>query len=492
MDLQFHKELIPYLRTVANDSQTQEQNQEVRLPDGMPDIGRVLSSWGQVVVRSKEWRSGGIGVNGGVMVWVLYAPEDGSAPQCVETWIPFQMKWEFDTPTQDGVICVQPLLQGVDARSVSARKLMVRTDVGMLMLAKSRAEAESFLPDEVPEDVCILKKNYPMMLASEGGEKAFSLEESLELPASLPAPEKLVCYTLTPVMTDEKLLTDKLVFRGSANLHVLYQDGEGTLHSWSTQIPLSQYAELARDYTDSAESIVQTVLTNLELEKSADRQLVLRAGLLGQYTVYDLTEVAVVEDAYSTKRRVTPQTVTLDLPAVLNTASQTLLAQQSAEEFMGLDHVAFYPAVPRLYHDSNGISAELSGTFHLLGEDEDGLQGTVKLWEGNWDLPADPYVKAETTLYPEDIRVGNGNVEADMQMNVRLLANREMPVITGLELGEEMQADPDRPSLILRRKGEQSLWELAKDAGSKVELIQKANALTQEPEMGKLLLIPVP
>ena len=61
MELQFEKKLIPCLRTVMRQVQTQEQTQEeVRLPEGMPDIGRVLSSWGQVLIRGKEWRSGGM------------------------------------------------------------------------------------------------------------------------------------------------------------------------------------------------------------------------------------------------------------------------------------------------------------------------------------------------------------------------------------------------------------------------------------------------
>ena len=51
-----------------------EETQEYKLPDGMPDIGRVIAAWGQVVLRGKEWRSRHIGISGGVMLWVLYAP----------------------------------------------------------------------------------------------------------------------------------------------------------------------------------------------------------------------------------------------------------------------------------------------------------------------------------------------------------------------------------------------------------------------------------
>ena len=71
MELQFEKQQIPCLRQLPAEEQIQEQTQELRLSDGMPDIGRVLCAWGQVVMRGKEWRSDSIGVSSGVMAWVL-------------------------------------------------------------------------------------------------------------------------------------------------------------------------------------------------------------------------------------------------------------------------------------------------------------------------------------------------------------------------------------------------------------------------------------
>ena len=91
MDLKFEKRSIPYLNAVAWDVQRQEQTQEIRLPENMPDAGQVLGCWGQPVLRSKEWRSGGMWASGGVMAWVLYAPEEGSQPRWVDCWIPFQL-----------------------------------------------------------------------------------------------------------------------------------------------------------------------------------------------------------------------------------------------------------------------------------------------------------------------------------------------------------------------------------------------------------------
>ena len=60
-----------------------------------------------------------------------------------------------------------------------------------------------------------------------------------------------------------------------------------------------------------------------------------------------------------------------------------------------------------------------------------------------------------------------------------------------LEKLPEQQDGSQRPSLILRRAGEEGLWELAKKTGSTVAAIRSANKLQEEPKPGQLLLIPV-
>ena len=65
-------------------------------------------------------------------------------------------------------------------------------------------------------------------------------------------------------------------------------------------------------------------------------------------------------------------------------------------------------------------------------------------------------------------------------------------MVTGVEMGEQIKPDPNRPSLILRRAGSQLLWEIAKETGSTVEAIRTANGLKEEPAAGQMLLIPVP
>ena len=133
---------------------------ELRLSDGMPDMGNVLGCWGQVLLRGKEWHDTSASANGGVMVWVLYAPEDGTEPRVVEGWIPVQNRWEFPEESRDGMLTVYPWLSGLDGRNISARKLMLRAEVSMMGSGRKPWKAELSVPADLPTDIQILKKTY--------------------------------------------------------------------------------------------------------------------------------------------------------------------------------------------------------------------------------------------------------------------------------------------------------------------------------------------
>jgi hypothetical protein len=65
-------------------------------------------------------------------------------------------------------------------------------------------------------------------------------------------------------------------------------------------------------------------------------------------------------------------------------------------------------------------------------------------------------------------------------------------MVGGLHISDEATKDVLRPSIILRRVGNHTLWELAKQYGTTVDAIASANQLQDPPEEQQMLLIPIP
>lgn len=498
MELQFKKSVCSCLDTAVREVQNLEQTQELKLPDSMPDIGRILSAWGQVILRSKEWRSDSISLSAGMMVWVLYAPEDGTQARCIDGWIPFQMKWSLPDNVPEGNIRVSCLTRFVDARSVSARKIMVRAGVAALAEAYVPREAEVYIPEGDLPGVELLRRKYPVRLPKEAGEKTFLLDEDLMLPGSVPQPEKLMYYTLRPEVTDQRVLSNKVVFRGNGNLHILYVSEEGQLHSWDFPLPFSQFADLNGSHSTDAQASVAISPTSLELDLDEEGHLRLKTGLVGQYVVEDQEMLEIVADAYSPNREVGIRQETLELPAILENRRENIYGEQTlpVEANLAAD-VNFLPDFPRQRRGENGIEMEIPGTFQVLYYGEDGiLKSATARWEGGMIMNADSdsRITAVPLTAPEpQTNLGNGSMTLRSEVPLQMFTTSEqgIPMVTGLELGEEREPEPGRPSLILRRAGENGLWEIAKGSGSTMDAIRSANNLQEEPAPGQMLLIPV-
>lgn len=492
--MEFNKSLLRCLQKAASQVQTQEQTQEIRLSDAMPDIGRVIGSWGQVLLRGKQWRSDSVSISGGVKVWVLYEPEDGSQPQCVESWVPFQMNWSIPDADRDGVVLACPMPPVVDARMLSDRKLMVRTNIRMQACAMVSNQMDLYTPEEMPSDVQTLQNNYPMLLPVEAGEKAFELEETISLPMSEQPLENVLRYTLEPVLAEYKLVADKLVLRGAVRLQMLYMGTDERLHSWNTELPFSQYTQLEDSYESGAQVMICFGTTDLEMEKGEDGALILKAGIVAQYIIYDQKQIPVVEDMYSPNRTVRLTVGQLRLPAVLDMQDAVFHPEASSKNTpIGIMDAVFLPDVPNMQMADDQRNTGLGGTFLLLETDDEGkLQTEAAHWEDHWTIAASADTDTKImVLNIEPIQSMGDTVRTELRIKALTTMQQPINVVTGAEIGEATEPDPNRPSLILCRIGEESLWELAKRTGSTVEKIRKLNGLDKEPPLGQMLLIPV-
>ncbi len=492
MEIKFNSTACRCLRPILSQVQLREQTQEVRLPDTMPDIGRVLGCWGVSVLRGKEWRSAAVSAAGGVMAWVMYAPEDGSEPRTLEAWLPFQMKWDIPETERDGFLCISPVLKSIDARSTSARKLMVRANVSTWAQAMENGEQAVYEPGDLPEDVQLLKASYPMELPQEFGEKMVSLEEELTLPGNYPPVEKVLRYEVTPVITEQRVMASRLIFRGKAMLHMMYMSG-GRICVWDTEVSFSQYADLDRDYGSSAVAVITPVLTNLELE-SSEGKLMFKCGITAQFVIYDRVMVELTEDAYCPHRGVKLEHRELELPARLDSSSVQLQAAQTLDaDAMQVVDVSWLPDHPR----ENGDGLTLAGTFQILYYDAAGnLQCTPARYEMTHDMKTGSgavvsgLVRPDGT--PQGMVTGQGmEVTAPFRLDTWVSSRNAQPMVAGMEIGEAEMRDPAGPSLILQRYHSGRLWDVAKDCGSTVEAIRAANTLENDPSPGQMLLIPI-
>lgn len=498
MEVKFIKKTLKCLRPFFSQIHTQEQTQEIRLPDAYPDIGKILGCWGQVLMRGKEWRTTSMGANGGIMSWVMYAPEDGTQPRVVDVWIPMQCRWDFPENADDGVMVLRPILTNLDGRGISARKIMVRACVDTFAQAMRKETMEVPAPAQVPEDLQLLTRSYPMELPVEAGEKQVQMEENLSMPGNLPPIHKIIHYNMSPSIIEQKVLGNRLVFRGQNRVDMMYMTEDGSVNQWETEVPFSQYTELDNDYGPNASAWIMPILTAMEMDLGEEQQLNIRAGIAAQYTIFDRSVLDVVEDAFSPTRDVTPKIEEMQFPVLLDSIAMEMQAEgtlnEDAERILSASSYGEYPTI---YMGNDGMQIRMDGQFQTLYQNAEGQMAGDGM-RFNSSVPFSSAMENQTYLWmgssakPEISPNGDGfSVRSTYPVTVQVYSGQTIPVVTELEIGEQRQPDPDRPSIILRRAGEEGLWAIAKGCGSTVAAIQEANQLTGEPEHGQMLLIPI-
>lgn len=493
MELPFEKTVCRYWKQKLYTLVNREETQEVKLPDSMPDVGRIIASWGQVILRGKDWRGSGLGINGGVMVWVLYAPEDGGALQKLESWIPWKASVDFTEHGDDGVIRVESVIRSVDARALSGRKLMLRTGIGLLVQALVPERAEICSAGELPPDIEVLNRTYPMILTREAGEKTFLLDEELELPDA----DRLVYYRMLPEVQDQRVMGGRAVFRGTGNLHVLYLDRDGQLKSHDFEIPFAQYMDLEGEYEQDAGISNILGITSLELEPGMEGTLRLKCGMVSQYIVNAESVISLLEDAYSPSREVELEHEELVIPAWLEERTELVDLSQSfpAEDTEVVDR-SLWMELPAITRQPGAVTVESGGTFLTVLRGADGSYSSKSVRDSrsiqmntDCDTVAFSGMRGMPTVRKEG---GNWRTDTQVVLSIGSLCARPMNMVCALRAGEVTPPDPDRPSVIIRRRGShESLWDLAKHSGSTVGAIRKMNKLEGEPAEDKLLLIPV-
>lgn len=495
MQLQFQKSTLQYLQEGTEEVKNTEVTQEIRLSEGMPDVGRILGTWGQCLLRSKQWQADTIEVSGGVKTWTMYLPEDGSEPRILESWLPFQQRWEVRSGGQTGPMRILPLLRYADSRSISARKIMLRAGIGILCQTYLTEEAEIFKALDLPEDLAVLQRQYPVMLPVEAGEKAFLLDEEESLPLS-GGGWKILMGTLNPEVTEQRIVNNRLAFKGNGNLQLLCRNGDGQMQSVKLELPFSQLAELERDYSPRSKGDLCLAVTDLETDLQESGQLRIKCGLVCQYLIDEEKMLEIAEDAYSPGRQVKPEFRQLQLPAVLESRYEKIPVEFRIPGQSG--HVlacSFLPDHPRQRQGTEEVHLELSGQLQILLQEEDGLlQCAAGRWETDRVIPMDSSctMSAQNPVITQVRPTEDGSlgISGTMHLRERTCNHCSIPMITGIEYSETRQEDDKRPSLILRRCGGRSLWEIAKECGSTVEAICRANGLEGEPVKDRMILIP--
>ena len=472
-----------------------EETMETAIAEYCPDMTRIVTACGQLYIREKTASEERVTVSGTVRVTVLYTSEESTGLRSLTASVPFSCAAEDRELASAQLIWATGRLLLVEAQAVTARKLYIRILPEVTMTGYIRAVRRICSGTEENAALRVRCRDHACSLLDTVVERDITVTQEVQVS---PVPEELLLYRLYPRLTSCRTVGNKLVVKGEAALSALYRGQDQQLHTYDTELPLSQILDgggLPED-GDFAGGRFLTCGEARVLRSDNGGGLSVTVELRLLLCAYRTERCTCVEDLYSIRQPVHLEQETVTLPAA---HPDRILREETVE------HLDFGGNKPFFFiTDTDCANAAVT-----TEAGQTALRTTVRtrlLYLDENDSPAVTERASEVVL-PVKVTVqglccglsGGPGVQlgaggCDVRQVVEFLAEdaQQEPLVTvcGGELLEP-EEQGQTPSLVLRRllPGE-TLWDAAKQYHTDEALLRAVNRLEGEELPDKMLLIP--
>ncbi len=502
--MELNKHSYPYYRPVLTATLQKEESGEAIVPDSSPDIESIVLSTGTACIKERHLQNGRLEFQGIIKATVLYKPEGQNNLRKLDIALPFSHTLEQADLDDDMLAHIVPTVLTADTRLLNPRK--VQTAVLMTLAvdvsAKSDWQVSTGLA-EPTDDLQLLTDVQIATMPVAMRVKDFNVTDEIELPSNKPAIGELLLVNVTPSARDVKVIGNKIVFKGLANLQVAYStpDDSGVV-TFEQELPFSQILEMD-GVEENCDCTVDLQLTGMELDVrtgvSLDARVLSFTLALQAYAVAALERrLEVLTDAYAIgndcKLLFKPYSFKQQ-QSQTDRHVQVRELLETGDDVNTVLNACVVLGTPVVQQGDEQAALLCDAFVRVLYQTESGQYATVNR-RLNVACPVDSLSWQTMSGRVNDITaVGTqGGLEVRFTAEFKLSTPLELTLqsLDDIELLDPSDADTPRPSVVLRRvRAGDKLWNIAKRYKTTVSDITAANNLDDgELPTAKMLLIP--
>ena len=491
--------------TVLDTTLYQEETLESIVPDACPDILRIVDTEAVVCLKSKEAQEGRIEVAGTARCAVLYVPDGAEGLRRMTISIPFTCSAEHAGLGSSCRLMAVPRVQAADARSLNPRKVLTRVSlaVEVQVFAPRTASFCDGVECESAAGIQQLCETQSACLVIAVEEKPFTFSDDLNLSGSKPTIEELLKSRVDLRCSESKIIGNKLIFKGEAELQLLYREPSGAICPASFELPFSQIMEVS-GVEEDADCTLQVLLTGCDcsLDGGEGHTVAVSLAMLAQAVVREERQIALLSDVYSTVYELNAERRPYTFYRLMEHTERRVMVREILETVTPAREVCdVYVTVGAVSQSRERSQVNLSAetTVNVVYRGEDGSLCTVARTlpcSCSVELAEGASCTCRCTCPGERFATpAGGGIEVRYPLDFRYLAlmPHNTTGVSDIRLDESaLRNTAGQPSIVLRMVGEgERLWDIAKAYGTTMDDIVQANALGEDVlPMGQLLLIP--
>lgn len=306
MDFAIARETITTNENVYKGNVQQAIDCDVTLPEYCPDILRILKC--QLIPRTNSHSLNGdrLTVDGSALLRILYIDETEAAVRSYEQVCPFSKSVDIINISSNAIVELDCDVEYVNCRAVNQRRVDINGAIN-IKISISALKEKQILSSASGNGIQIKTENIESITVKGFAQKTITVDETLELSRSDYAVAQLIRYNGDVILTDVKVITNKLLIKGDLVIKMLYtaDDKSGKIESLSHTLPISQIIDVdGIDDTDKCK--VTLKLSSLDMSLRSDSNGELRqADVVAKISVSAFSaqnvNLQVINEAYSIK-----------------------------------------------------------------------------------------------------------------------------------------------------------------------------------------------
>ena len=501
MDMELQRTQLGDWRPIYETMVCQEETLESIVPDAMPDMVRIVQAEATALLRQKEAAENSVRVTGTARTAILYVPEGNGEPCVLEVNLPFLIHSEHAGLHGDCMVMTELKVIGADAQMLNPRKVLVRVElVARLMVygEERRLITAGVVSEE--EHLQVLQEVQKDYSTADIMAKAFTFSDVLQIPSSRPRPERLLYCKARCGTAEAKVIGRKLVVKGQVELTALYWGGD-SVAAMRCELPFSQVVETRLDGEECV-AVAGAVLTGIHCRLREDGEIEVSLDMMLQAVVEHERTLTLMTDLYSTAHSLTVRREDVPLTMLQDRGELRQMVRQMCPAALAVRQVldcTFTVGTLSQSPSGTGMMTVTAMTYanvlYLTEENE--------LCAASYTIPASCELSVpegcccdctcalagESSVMP----VSDGmDVRFEVLFSYRVMRDYTVSAVSSAQLHEEEAESQPRPSVIVRKAATgERLWDMAKECGSTVDAIRRANDLDgEEVPSGAVLLIP--
>lgn len=514
MDFKVNREIFSTKEVVYDGSNEQAIELDYILPDYFPEIFRVLKCQLSPRIVSHNVNGEKLTYELVVGIRVLYLSEESNALRSIEQKMNYTKTIDLGKQIEKPQLIIVPKPDYVNCRVVNQRRLDFRGAVSTKVKAVAEKK-QQIVSDAFGGNIQLKKKTVSYPTHRLTATKRATIIEDFDMGSVKPAIISIVRSEATIANCDHKIITNKLIAKGEANVNMLYtceKEEEDGLEAMQFNVPFSQIVDID-GINEKFDAITDINVISCEIiprgntgeTKEVEYELVLEINCIANR--YDNVEI--ITDAYSTTNPVKFNLMDTKLekkptPLDINHTAKANLEYKEGDIANVYDSWAKVNSImSRLDIPTNSIYFTGSCNFVSIAKNEEGkpiyiendvpFEHIMKIENICEDSYAEPKANVQSCSYNLTSK-NTVEVKAEIKISGNMFETACNKLISDIEVDESTKLEREDDyalKLYFADEGE-DVWKIAKKYSTSIKAIMEENELTDERVSKKgMLLIPI-